>query len=56
MDVRAKLLAYDVWTAEDDRTGSLSVEVNIFDGLYLKEQPISLPMAPMSTKKRKYEK
>ena len=30
MDVRVKLLADDVWEAEDYTTGSLSVEVNIF--------------------------
>ena len=41
---------------EDDKTGLLSVGVDIFDRLYLKEQPIYLPMVPMSTIKRKYEK
>ena len=48
MDVRFGLLAYDVWAAEDDKTGFLSVGVDIFDWLYLKELPISLPMVPMS--------
>ena len=56
MDVRVKLLADDVWAAEDDKTGFLSVGMDIFDQLYLKEQPISLPMVPMITKKRKYDK
>ena len=36
MDVRVKLLADDVWAAEDDTTGSLSVEVDSFNRLYLK--------------------
>ena len=36
MDVYVELLADDVWAAEDDITGSLSVGVDIFDGLYLK--------------------
>ena len=56
MDVCVVLLADDVWSAEDDKTGFLSVGVDIFDQLYLKEQPISLPMVPMSTIKLKYEK
>ena len=56
MDVRVELLADDVWSAEDDITGSLSVEVNSFDQLYLKEQPISSPMVQISTIKQKYEK
>ena len=36
MDVRVKLLGDNVWAAEDDKTGFLSVEVNIFNRLYLK--------------------
>ena len=43
MDVGVELLADDVWSAEDDKTGFLSVGVDIFDWLYLLEQPISLP-------------
>ena len=31
MDVRGKLLADDAWVAEDDKTGSLSIEVDIFE-------------------------
>ena len=31
MDVHVELLADDVWAAEDDKTGSLSVEVDSFD-------------------------
>ena len=34
--VRVKLVVYDVWFAEDYRTGFLSVRVDIFDRLYLK--------------------
>ena len=56
IDVPVELLAYNVWAAEDDKTGFLSVGVDIFDRLYLKEQPILLPMVPMSTIKQKYEK
>ena len=56
MNVRVKLLADDVLAAEDDKTGFLSVGVDIFDRLYLKLRPISLPMVPMSTIKRKYDK
>ena len=44
-----KLVVYDVWFSEDDNTGFLSVGVDIFDLLYLKKWPISLPMVPMST-------
>ena len=56
MVVGIKLIADDVWSAEDYKTGFLSVGVDIFDWLYLKEQPISLPMVTMSTIKRKYDK
>ena len=31
MDIRVKLLAYDVSSAEDYKTGFLSVEVNSFN-------------------------
>ena len=55
MDVRVKLLAYDAWADEDDKTGFLSVRVDIFDQLYLKELPISLPMVPTSTIKKAWE-
>ena len=56
MDVCVELLADDVWSAEDDKTGFLNVEVDSFDQLYLKERPISLPMVQISTIKWKYEK
>ena len=56
MDVHAELLADDVCAAENDKTGFLSVGVDIFGRLYLNERPISLPMVPISTIKRKYEK
>ena len=56
MDVCVKLLVDDVWASEYDITGFLSVEVNSFDQLYLKERPISLPMVQISTKKGKDEK
>ena len=56
MNVRFKLIADDVWAAEEDKTGFLSVGVDIFDQLYLKKWPIYLPMMQISTIKRKYEK
>ena len=56
MDVRVKLLDDDVWAAEDEKTGFLSVIVNSFDRLYFKGHPISFPMAQISTLKRKYDK
>ena len=56
MDVCIELLADYVWAAEEDKTGFLSVGVDIFDRLYFKERPISLPMVTMSTIKWKYDK
>ena len=56
IDVRVELLACDIWEAEDDKTGFLSVGVDSFDKPFLKRRPISLPMVKMSTIKRKYEK
>ena len=44
IDARFKLLADDVWAAEDDKTGFLSVGVESFDQIYLKKLPISLTM------------
>ena len=38
--VRVELVVYDVWFAEDDNTRFLSVGVDIFDLLYLKERPV----------------
>ena len=54
--VCAKLLADYVWSAEEYKTGFLSVGVDIFDQLYLKIRPISLPIVTMSTIKRIYDK
>ena len=56
MDVRVELLADDVWSAEDDKTGFLSIGVDIFDQLFLQIRPISLPMMQISTIKWKYDK
>ena len=50
-----KLLVYDVWFAKDYKKGFLSVRVDTFGWLYLKEQPISLPMATMSSIKQLYD-
>ena len=49
MGVRVELLVDDLWAAKDNKTVFLSVGVDIFDQLYLKERPLSLPMVPMST-------
>ena len=56
MKVCVKLLADDAWADEEYKTGFLSVGVDIFDRLYLKEQPIYLPMVTMSIMKRIYDK
>ena len=50
------LVVYDVWFAEDDNMGFLSVGIDIFVRLHLKERPISLPMVPMSNINTKYGK
>ena len=52
MIVRVKWLVYAVWSDEEDSIGFLSVGVDIFDQLYLKERPISLPMMKMVTIKK----
>ena len=54
--VGVELVVYDVCFSEDDNTGFLSVGLDIFDRLYLKERPISFPMVPMSTVNKKYGK
>ena len=41
--VHVKLLADDVWAAEDDKTGLLSVEVDSFKLIIFEKRPISLP-------------
>ena len=56
MDACVKLLADDVWSANDYNAGFFSVGVDISYGLYLKEWPISLTTIQISTIKRKYEK
>ena len=56
MDVHVKLLADDVLSSEDDKIGFLIIRMDIFDWLYLKERPISLPVATMSTIKQIYDK
>ena len=50
IDVRVELHADDVWEAEYDKTGFLSVGVDIFDQLFVWKQTISLPMVQLSTK------
>ena len=56
MDIHVKLLADDVWAAEDDKTGFLSVGVDSFESIIFEKQPISLPMVQTSTIKLKYDK
>ena len=55
IDGCVNLLADDLWEAEDNKTGFFSVVVDIFDQLFLKKRPISLPMVQISTKNRKYD-
>ena len=43
IDVYVKLLTDDVWAAEDDKTGFLSVEVDSFDQLFLKNDQFPCP-------------
>ena len=54
--VGAELVVYDVGSAEDNNTSFLSIGLDILIQLYLKEQPISLHMVPMSTINTKYGK
>ena len=56
INVRFKLLADNACAAEEDQIGFLSVGVDIFDRLYLKEWQISLPRVKMSTIKWKCDK
>ena len=56
MGVCVESLADDVWSAEDYKTGFLSVEVDSSDQLFLKKWPIYLPVLQISTIKRKYDK
>ena len=41
--VRVELLADGVWETEDNKTGFLSVGVNIFDQLFLKNDQFPCP-------------
>ena len=50
------IVIHDVWFAEDDNTGFLSVGLDDLGQLYLKERTISLPMVPISTINKKYGK
>ena len=43
MDVIVELFADDVWAAKDDNLGFLSVGVDIFDRLYLKNDQYPYP-------------
>ena len=56
MNVCVKLLADDLWAAEEYKTVFLSVGVDIFDWIYLKQGPISFPMVTISDIKLKYDK
>ena len=49
-----EIVIHDVWFAEDDNTGFLSVGLDDLGRLYLKERPISLPMVPISTINTEY--
>ena len=51
-----EIVIHDVWFAEDDNTGFVSIGLNDLGRLYLKERPISSPMVPISTINTKYGK
>ena len=51
-----EIVIHDVWCAEDDNTGFLSVGLDDLGRLYLQERPISLPMVPISAINTKYGK
>ena len=51
-----ELIAYDVWEADDDKPGFLSVGVDSFDWLFMYKWFMSWPMAENSNKNRKYDK
>ena len=53
IDAGVELLTDDVWSAEDDKTGFLSVEVNSFDRLYLKNNQFTFPWYKLVLKKKK---
>ena len=55
IDVRVKLLADDVWEADNDRPGFLSVGVDRSNQFFSK-QPMSLPMVENSNRNQKYDK
>ena len=55
IDVRVWLLADDVWEAEDDKTGFLSVGEDSFYQLFLYKQPMPFPMVQNSNKNWKYD-
>ena len=51
-----EIVIHDVWFAEDDNTGFLSVGLDDLGQLYLKERPMSLTTVPISTINTKYGK
>ena len=53
MYVCVELLVDDVWEADDDKPGVLSVGADGFDRLFLYRWPMSLPMVENSNKNRK---
>ena len=54
MDVCVEVLADDVWAAEDDKTGFLSVELDCYESVIFEKLPTSLHMVQISTKIAKY--
>ena len=50
MDVPVELLADDVWEAEYDKTNFLSVGVDIFDQLFLKNDQFPWPWCKLVLK------
>ena len=57
MDVPVKLLAGDVWAAEDDKTGFLVVGVGISKSIiFVRTSNCLFLIVPMSTIKQNYDK
>ena len=56
IDFCVELFADDVWEADDDKPGFLSVVVDSIDPLFLYKLPMSLPVVENSNKNRKYYK
>ena len=53
MDVRVRILANDVWSVKDDKISFLSVEVDSFDQLLLKNNQFTCQWCKLELKNNK---